>query len=66
MCTSDKSFYCDLECYDDSESADNLLEDLGGLWCDYNNWNGCRICSMNCSDYGGDCVPCPEGLKDWC
>ncbi|CAN0091487.1 unnamed protein product [Ectocarpus sp. 4 AP-2014] len=67
FCENGKSMYCDLECVDGSDPDDALFPSMGGLWCQPEGWEGCRICKFDCTDYEGDaCVPCPSGLKDWC
>ncbi|CAN0094253.1 unnamed protein product [Ectocarpus fasciculatus] len=67
FCANGKSMYCDLECVDGSDPGDRLFPSMGGLWCQPEGWEGCRICKFDCEDYDGDdCVPCPEGVKDWC
>ena len=59
--------YCDLECVDNPDPADALYPSKGGLWCQPQGWEGCRMCKFDCSDYSGeDCVPCPAGVKNWC
>ncbi|CAM9557023.1 unnamed protein product [Pylaiella littoralis] len=67
LCDNGKSLYCDLECLDDADPANVLIPGFGGLWCSPQDWLGCRLCKMDCSDYAGlDCVPCPTGVKNWC
>ncbi|CAB1115570.1 unnamed protein product [Ectocarpus sp. CCAP 1310/34] len=67
FCENGKSMYCDLECMDGSDPYDALFPSMGGLWCQPEGWEGCRMCKFDCTDYEGDgCVPCPSGLKDWC
>lgn len=67
LCDNGKSLYCDLECVDDADPANVLIPGFGGLWCRPQDWLGCRLCKMDCSDYAGlDCVPCPTGVKNWC
>lgn len=64
---SGKSMYCDVECADGSDPEDRLFPDMGGLWCKPFGYEGCRLCMFDCEDYDGDyCVPCPDGVKDFC
>lgn len=67
FCENQKSMYCDLECVNDPDPADALFSSMGGLWCQPEGWEGCRMCKLDCEEYEGDhCVPCPAGVKTWC
>lgn len=67
FCDNNKSFYCDAECLPDSDPLDRLFYDMGGLWCQPFGWEGCRLCHLDCEDFGDKyCVPCPAGVQGWC
>lgn len=67
FCESNKSMYCDVECLPDSDPLDRLFYDMGGLWCKPFGWEGCRLCHMDCANYGDKyCVPCPPDVQGWC